>query len=192
MCGKILENVKGGYFLDPAIIVFLVIFSLGLVGLYFSRKTASKAKKLGAKKHTIAIHMHGISWLPQHSLASMYFTDEKMIIESKKMTFELNYDQVTAAEGVTKTDLLTKDKSVIGRGIAGGLILGPVGAIVGGMSGVGQKKIKGDFLIINYLSSGQSEPNVLIFDVKNILMAEKLAKLIKPRTPINPTQTMTL
>ena len=34
-----------------------------------------------------------------------------------------------------------KDKSVIGRAVVGGLLLGPVGAIVGGMSGVGTKKV---------------------------------------------------
>jgi hypothetical protein len=33
-----------------------------------------------------------------------------------------------------------KDKSVLGRALVGGLVLGPVGAIVGGMSGIGSKK----------------------------------------------------
>lgn len=34
-----------------------------------------------------------------------------------------------------------KSKSVIGRALAGGLLLGPVGAIVGGMSGIGDKDV---------------------------------------------------
>lgn len=33
-----------------------------------------------------------------------------------------------------------KEKSVLGRALVGGLILGPVGAIVGGMTGIGTKK----------------------------------------------------
>lgn len=33
-----------------------------------------------------------------------------------------------------------KEKSVIGRALVGGLILGPVGAIVGGMTGIGTKE----------------------------------------------------
>jgi len=37
--------------------------------------------------------------------------------------------------------VLTK-KSVIGRAVIGGLILGPVGALVGGMSGLDQKKLR--------------------------------------------------
>lgn len=33
-----------------------------------------------------------------------------------------------------------KDKSIVGRAVVGGLLLGPVGAIVGGMTGIGTKK----------------------------------------------------
>lgn len=47
-----------------------------------------------------------------------------------------------------------KEKSIIGRAIVGGLILGPVGAIVGGMTGIGTKKVALPtpdlFLSINY------------------------------------------
>jgi len=178
--------------LDPILIVLIVIFALGIIGFILSRKTASKAKKLGAKEYSVAVHMHGIPGAPQHSLANLFFTDEKIIIETNKNFFELNYSQVTAAEGVRKSDLLKKDKSVIARGVMGGLLLGPIGAIIGGMSGIGQKKIKGDFLIINYLSSGEAEPKVLIFDVKNILKANKLAKFVKSKLPVSTGQTISL
>lgn len=38
--------------------------------------------------------------------------------------------------------IIKQSKSVIGRAIVGGLVLGPVGAIVGGMSGIGTKDVK--------------------------------------------------
>jgi hypothetical protein len=48
-----------------------------------------------------------------------------------------------------------KDKSVIGRAIAGGIILGPIGAIVGGMSGVSPTVHKKEnlYLVINLKNS---------------------------------------
>lgn len=52
----------------------------------------------------------------------------------------------------------TKSKSVIGRAVIGGLILGPVGALVGGVSGIGDKKKKiSDIDNILYISYEENE-----------------------------------
>ena len=53
----------------------------------------------------------------------------------KKLHLELNREYTPEEKAI-----IEKDKSVIGRAVVGGLLLGPVGAIVGGMSGIGTKK----------------------------------------------------
>ena len=62
-----------------------------------------------------------------------------------------------------------KNKSVIGRAIVGGLILGPVGAIVGGMTGIGQKQVATNMpeniLSISYLENEIEK--ILLFSCKN-------------------------
>lgn len=52
-------------------------------------------------------------------------------------TFQINLKNVELLKEITE-----KDKSVIGRAVVGGLIFGAVGAIVGGMSGIGKKEIQ--------------------------------------------------
>ena len=61
-----------------------------------------------------------------------------------------------------------KSKSIIGRALVGGLILGPVGAIVGGMTGIGDKeKSKSLSGIDNILSISYTEN-----DIEYILLFE--------------------
>ena len=81
--------------------------------------------------------------------------DDHIFIKSrinKKINATLKYEKITACEFVPEEDIQEKSKSVAGRAVIGGLVLGPVGAIVGGMSGMGTKKNSKlrKFIIINY------------------------------------------
>lgn len=57
----------------------------------------------------------------------------------KKKGYLIAYNQITNVQTSSETQIIEKDKSVIGRGIAGGLLFGPAGAVVGGLSGLGTK-----------------------------------------------------
>jgi hypothetical protein len=52
--------------------------------------------------------------------------------------FEINYLQIISAQELKIRDVI-KDKSVIGRASLGYVIFGTLGAIIGGISGLGQK-----------------------------------------------------
>ena len=66
-----------------------------------------------------------------------------------------------------KGDIIdTQSRSVVGRAIVGGLLLGPVGAIVGGVSGVKDKVIKeNDTLLISFKEENEQE-RALLFKIK--------------------------
>ncbi|MRS02272.1 hypothetical protein EG832_03430 [bacterium] len=50
------------------------------------------------------------------------------------------------------------NKSVVGRAIVGGLVFGPLGAVIGGISGVGTNKIQYDYLIsITYTNPSKNQ-----------------------------------
>ena len=66
--------------------------------------------------------------------------------------YYIHHMQIVNMSCVKGEQLISKDKSVIGRAAVGAILLGPLGAIIGGMSGIGSKvkKVGKFFLVINY------------------------------------------
>lgn len=96
---------------------------------------------------------------------------EFLILEEKKLkflsfetvnTFRIPIANIIDAAVTTVTELVEKDKSVVGRGVVGGLIFGPAGLVLGGLSGVGKKtKKKVDIVyIVSYLSKENEIKNI--------------------------------
>ena len=56
------------------------------------------------------------------------------------------------------SDVIKQSKSVLGRAAAGTLLLGPLGGIIGGMSGLGEKSLNSDYYLqIDYIDSSNLE-----------------------------------
>jgi len=74
-------------------------------------------------------------------------------------------DQIKSIAFERGSVIATENKSVIGRAIVGGLLLGPLGAVIGGLSGVGSNTLKDhDKLIIIVDIDGTEQ--AILFDVK--------------------------
>ena len=78
-----------------------------------------------------------------------YKKENKIVLQkSRKEQYDIPIEDITNIEYVDNTKVSEKQKSVIKRAIIGS-IFSPVGAIVGGMSGIGTKKIiKPSWLLI--------------------------------------------
>ena len=98
--------------------------------------------------------------------------------EAKPIT--LNYNQITNIDYISETEIINKQKSVCGRAVIGGLALGPLGAIVGGMSGMSTKNKKDIhfYLVINYTSQS-GEDDVLIFEDTKLFGVSPFCKYIQ-------------
>lgn len=102
----------------------------------------------------------GIAFVSQGEKMKLAYNRNLVFYDSKmKDVMSVEYSDITNAEILTETE--EKDKSVIGRAIVGGLILGPVGAVVGGMSGTGKKEKKHYYLRLT-ISYGTEEKIVLL------------------------------
>ena len=98
----------------------------------------------------------------------------------------LPLDRVTDVYYGSETEIVAKNKSVIGRAVAGGLLFGGVGAIVGATSGTQQKqkKIVKNVFVISYESS-DGEAKFLQFEDTRNYKGLKVYTEIKKRIKSN-------
>lgn len=120
-----------------------------------------------------------VLWTPEKNFTILPFYEKK-----KYPKIELGYDQIKKVEIMDETQILDVDKSVIGRAVAGGVLLGGLGATIGAISGVGTKKKKvcERFLIINYLPLDSEEMKAMSFKAaSNGYIPQKIVTELKFR-----------
>ncbi len=114
--------------------------------------------------------------------------------------FPLHNSQIISLKETTHGDLVKTNKSIIGRALLGGLILGPLGAVIGGMTGVGDKEgfVDYHYLIINYWDVKTKAAQTLLIrskqaDVTTFISRykkEKLVNVIEKRQPEKESVTL--
>lgn len=108
-----------------------------------------------AKITLMGSHVSGISLFGEDEIINANVENGNIVFKSalsKNKSVSLNIDKITSARILTEKEIIEKNKSVVGRAVVGTFIAGPIGSIVGGMSGVGNKKKNKSYrtLIINY------------------------------------------
>ena len=119
---------------------------------------------------TVRLHLHTHGLKIFRGLSGMYDIHNSQIINL----------QQTSGEALSKTE----KKSVVGRAVVGGLLLGPVGAVVGGMSGLGgtkEKIINKDYLVINYWDVETKTPQTLLISGKKEKISAFINRLEKEK-----------
>lgn len=100
----------------------------------------------------------------------------------------IDMDRLVGVTVANEKEILEKEKekSVVGRAVIGGVLLGPLGAIVGGMTGIGSKTTSKttskNYIIINYKSLND-ELKILSFEIVGASLhwtsfVEELSKII--------------
>lgn len=129
----------------------------------------SKKNKNGDRSVNLSF-VDGIASYEKGLAVELSFNETELEIKSRivknKPIVILSLEQIIAANCITEKEIIEKSKSVTGRAIAGGVLLGPLGAIIGGMSGIGnkQKSETHYYMVINYKSRDE-EIKVLSFEI---------------------------
>lgn len=131
----------------------------------------------------------GIDSITKNTPIRITLLEDELVIKQrffKKETVHLKYSKITNVGIVNEKDIQEKDKSVLGRAVAGGLVLGPLGAVIGGVSGIGKKEKKKTkiYYIINYKSSDDGEIKALSFSLSGAMNIGKFTEELKVRAKI--------
>lgn len=127
------------------------------------------------KKGNISINLEYIDGIPGYKINSavaVSLNTEETNLEIEARVFKappvkLNFNQIISFNLIDEKTIIEKKKSIMGRAFVGTLLLGPAGAILGGLSAVDPKKIKKNnmYLIFNYTKKDTDEVNVLTFKI---------------------------
>lgn len=115
----------------------------------------------------------GIPQYPRNTVVSISQDDaaQKLSIKkgnSKDTPVTLNYSQVVSVSYDSEKEVTVKDKNSLGRAVVGSAF-GPLGAILGGISGVGAKhKTKVRYLLTIGYKSSKNEEKELVFETTSV------------------------
>lgn len=112
---------------------------------------------------------------------------------NKELNVYLNYEKIVDVGLTSNKTIIEKSKSVAGRALAGGVLLGPVGALFGGMSGIGSKthtEVK-NYILISYTSAENNETNGILLEV-GLNAWDKFMSELKEKANIVKEKSVTL
>lgn len=122
----------------PAAIVIMIKAKNKFPREFEELKNSQQKNHAGAwfKKFNVT-HIQGINFVNPGEKISCLIDDKNIsFCDSKKELFSIAINEIKNALILEEIEQTQKNKSVIARAIVGGVLLGPIGAIVGGVSGV--------------------------------------------------------
>lgn len=111
------------------------------------------------RKEINLTYFEGIEFYQKETQATIKIDDMNKCVtitpkNSNSPVVHIMFNQLIDCASIHDEMVTEKDKSVIGRAIIGGVLTGGLGAIIGGISGIGtkKKKKKTHYLVLNYKS----------------------------------------
>jgi len=133
--------------------------------------------------------MYDVGGLTAGNAVDVALYDDRLEVKDMmKHSASLKYSQITDVFYGLKTEITQVNKSSIGRALAGGILFGGVGAVVGAVSGTGtkEKKERHFYFIISY-TSGDGEEKFIQFEDTRLYRGAKVAAKLKELCNVSGT-----
>lgn len=131
-------------------------------------------------------HMTGLP-IADGTYCKIYLHPDKYVFEYKKTTYELPIDRITDVSIKTEKEVQTSYVSSIGGAVGGAVLLGPLGAIIGGRAKKKKTTTRKYYLIISYKKDEKYD--CITFDATGCLKAHKFVKEFSKR-PVQEKNVM--
>lgn len=116
--------------------------------------------------------------LPQNVMCNVVCLKSRIVIEANGQEFSLPAEKIIDVSVMTHKEIQKQYVSSIGGAVAGAVLLGPLGAVLGGSATKKQIATKNKYLIFTYKS--QKETRYILFDVtRKATNANKFKKTFK-------------
>jgi len=178
---------EGGYGgIAPAIVTLL----LGLLFWRSSNKVPKKKPERVPSVHGL-LHIEGLP-LAEKTRCSVELVYGELRINGGGADFKLQLNQIGAIEVKTDVEIAHIISSSATKGIAGGLIFGPVGAIVGSRAKSKEVRKATPYLVVNYVNS-EGTLSAMLFDASlDPWSLNKFLRVIQPMVSNNPRHQVQL
>ncbi len=152
------------------LVFFIAISIIGIIPtIIHASKIRREAKqalehKMSAYNATHYTSLQLVSGLPfaENTSCQLFLSPSNLIIEALSQHYTIDISQILAAQTKGDTEIIQEVTSSGGKALVGGLLFGPVGAIIGARTKTKKTAKVTFYLIINYINKN-NETDVLAF-----------------------------
>lgn len=147
---------------------FILLFAICMIVLSIAAQSKKKKilkdlKENSGSNHVERLtHAYGLN-LPAQTQITAYLKNDTIDFEANGTTFTLQKSKLLDVSSLTDVQVQSQYTSSIGGAVAGAVLLGPIGAVIGGRSKQKNSKTRRQFLIFTYASDDQHR--YLSFDI---------------------------
>lgn len=144
--------------------IALVVVPISL-GILIVNKAVPVSAEEKAKRETVNCNLQLVGGLDlaAGSICSAVCSPESISFSASGQTFTLSPEKLIDVSVMTPQEIQTQYVSSVGGAIAGGILLGPIGAALGGSAQKKKTKIIRQYLIFAY--QADAEVKYIVFDV---------------------------
>ena len=160
--------------MDKGFIIIILILVLFCVFCFYMAIKTSKARKKGKQNRKQNLidrnadfsaklkHFYGLP-ISEGAMVDCYWCTDKIIFEGSGLSFNLSFEKLTDVSMKTDVEIQKQYVSSAGGAVAGAVMFGALGALIGGRTKEKTSKQVNQYLIFTYLND--EEVKYIAFDV---------------------------